>query len=364
VFDLPVKSSFLADAPTAPSDVIADRVDPATDADWDGQVACHPDATIFHTAAWARVLSDVYGHRPCFLRIRRADELLAMVPMMEVRSPFTGARGVCMPFADFCNPLMFGACDFDDILPPLHSVGRGRNWKHIEIRGGVHHGAAFPVQTAFYQHVLDLRGGETSVFNHLGGSVRRAIEKAGRSGLNATVTSDWPAMKSFFHLHTATRRKHGLPPQPITFFKAIHEKIISAGNGFLVLVSDAKRSVAAGLFFKQGKQALFKAGASDYEYLPNRVNNLALWEGIRMLIRSGAERVSFGRTDLAHEGLRRFKRGWGGREQTVAYRRFDPFREEPVCGRDSIGGIHRAIFRRMPLSVNRMMGAILYPHLD
>ena len=82
-------------------------VDPTSDPDWDALVASHPDASFFHRAAWAKVLSKTYGHKPISLLLSKDAEPVALVPLLEVDSPFTGRRGVCLPFTDLCDPLFF-----------------------------------------------------------------------------------------------------------------------------------------------------------------------------------------------------------------------------------------------------------------
>lgn len=77
---------------------------PISDPDWDRLAVSHPDASFFHSAAWAEVLSKTYGHEPLYLRCFERDKLVGLVPIMEVRSPLTGRRGVCLPFTDFAVP--------------------------------------------------------------------------------------------------------------------------------------------------------------------------------------------------------------------------------------------------------------------
>ena len=89
-------------------------VDPTRDPDWDGLVASHPGSNFFHSAAWAKVLCRTYGHKPISLLLSRNGEPVALVPLLEVSSPLTGRRGVCLPFTDFCDPLFFGGCDSGD----------------------------------------------------------------------------------------------------------------------------------------------------------------------------------------------------------------------------------------------------------
>ena len=83
-------------------------IDPLSGSGWDDLLSTHPDTTIFHTSAWARVLARTYGHQPFYLHFTRSGRSAALLPLMEVASRFTGSRGVCLPFSDFCAPLLFG----------------------------------------------------------------------------------------------------------------------------------------------------------------------------------------------------------------------------------------------------------------
>ena len=64
-------------------------MNPLVDSEWDDAISTHPDATIFHSTAWARVLVDTYGHRPCYVQVSLNGSLLALVPMMEVQTVLT-----------------------------------------------------------------------------------------------------------------------------------------------------------------------------------------------------------------------------------------------------------------------------------
>src|SRR5204863_5360548 len=84
-----------------------DVLEPAEASEWDGLVHRHPNATVFHTAAWARVVRDTYGHLPLYLYFHSAGHPVALIPLIEVLSPLTGRRAVCVPFSDACGPLLF-----------------------------------------------------------------------------------------------------------------------------------------------------------------------------------------------------------------------------------------------------------------
>ena len=122
------------------SDLHAATVDPLENGEWDSLLPPFPDATAFHTSAWARVLARTYGHKPLYLRFDRAGQPVALVPLMEVRSALTGRRGVCLPFTDCCAPLIDDSRFEDAIAAKLIEIAADRNWKYAELRGNARNG--------------------------------------------------------------------------------------------------------------------------------------------------------------------------------------------------------------------------------
>ena len=141
-------------------------LDPVNNPGWDHVVALHRDAGCFHTSAWAKVLQQTYNHQPFYLQFSRGRRLAALIPLMEVRSPFTGRRGVCLPFSDACEPLIFDPEAVDLVRDRLVRFAQERRWKHLEIRGGKWFQPASSSVAKFYGHTLDLR---------------RRVEESGRS---------------------------------------------------------------------------------------------------------------------------------------------------------------------------------------
>jgi Acetyltransferase (GNAT) domain len=336
--------------------------DPVHNPGWDHLVALHRDAGCFHTSAWAKVLHQTYSHHPFYLRFSRGRRLAALIPLMEVRSPFTGRRGVCLPFSDSCEPLIFDPDAVDLVRDRVVTFARERRWKHVEIRGGKSFQPASSSAAKFYGHTLDLRRRVDELADRFDSSVHRAIRKAKRSGVDALIVRNRQAVSDFYQLHVQTRRRHGVPPQPASFFLNIHEHIIRPGLGFIVLARYRSRFIAAAVFFHYGKTALYKYGASDNRFQEFRANNLVMWQGIQFLARQGAERLHFGRTDCENDGLRRFKLSWGTQEEALNYFRVDRSGREHAARHDS--AFHKRIFSRLPLAFNRLAGSMIYPHLD
>ncbi|CAN5524028.1 hypothetical protein BH20VER1_BH20VER1_11000 [soil metagenome] len=345
-------------------------VDPLAGNHWDTQIRGHRDATVFHTSSWARVLTRTYGHQPSYLQLHQGDETVALLPLMEVSSWLTGRRGVCLPFSDECPPLIFSELKVPLIAGKLKEFAAARKWKWCELRGGlgatVAHGRKVAEQEpTFYGHELDLTGGIELLRKGCDDAVHRGVRRAEKHGLRAEVEISLGAMKEFYRLHCLTRQRHGAPPQPWRFFLHIFEEIIAAGLGFIVTVQRGGSYLAGAVFFCRGDRALYKYGASEKEAQSYRPNNLCFWRALEHLTHLGYHTLQFGRTAPANHGLRRFKRGWGAAEYPIIYHRLSsaPAPSHPAGPSRN----HRSaeeLFRHLPLTLNRLAGSVLYPHLD
>ena len=299
-----------------------DLVDPICEPTWDDLALSHPERTFFHSSAWAKVLSKTYGHKALYLRCSIQGELAALIPVMEVRSPITGCRGVGLPFTDFCGPFLFGQAGADCVIDALSQLAKRRKWKYFEIREGrILRRSATPSVT-FYGHTLNLRGDMKDCLLRLSSSCRRAIRKAEASDLEVGLSRTFKSMEAFYELHVQTRKRHGVPPQPKSFFD-IDEEVIRRDLGFVVVATYHGRSVAAAIYFHIGARAVYKFGASDKSFQEMRGNNLVMWKAIAFLVKNQFETLHLGRTSLINDGLRRFKLSWGATEERLDYFKFN-----------------------------------------
>jgi lipid II:glycine glycyltransferase (peptidoglycan interpeptide bridge formation enzyme) len=242
--------------------------------------------------------------------------------------------------------------------------GRQRKWKYLECRSASDGWVGASPSLAFHGHVIDLTSGADDLFKRLDSPVRRGIRKAEAAGLQVDFSSSLEAVRNFYSLHCRTRRRHGLPPQPFRFFRNIQHHVLDTGQGFVATARLKEQPLAAGVFFSQGGQALYKFGASDYAFQELRPNNLMMWAGMRQCAARGASALHLGRTSLGSEGLRRFKLSLGAAEEAVRYCKYDFAAEKFVTDTDRAEGWFNQVFRRLPSPVLRLAGEILYPNLS
>jgi hypothetical protein len=338
-------------------------VDPLTYPNWNDCLLAASPASIFHTTNWLRVLQESYGYRPYYFACFHAKQLTVILPYMEVHSWLTGIRGVSLPFADYCEPIIAVNTVPSELLAHVSMTAQQRQWTCLEMRGG---DALFPgvsPYTSYARHSLALGGNEEEIFARLRSNYRAKIKKACQHGLTVTRRCSPEAMAEYYRLHCLTRKRHGLPPQPAYFFKKIQEHIIAQHFGFVMLVAHQGRNIAGAIFFTFGSQAMYKFGASDIKYQYLYPNYLLFWHVIQWLCNNDYKELCFGRTSQSQNGLIQFKDGWDTRKSHINYYRYNikttSFVQSANCQVES--GYN--ICKKLPIPLLKLVGSVLYKHM-
>ena len=337
-------------------------INPLKDQSWDDYVNSSHFSSVFHSKQWAKVLNSTYGYHPIYFSQIENSEIKCALPLMEVSSIFTGKRGVSLPFTDECHPILENGHSLNPLLDRLYAYGQKRRWRHIEFRGGEPIFDSQPPAAIYYTHTLSLKNKVEDIFSSFKSNTKRNIKKAQKIGLHISVCNSRSGMLEFRNLNEVTRKHHGLPPQPSSFFKQIYEHIISRNTGNLFMAFYDNRPISGAIFLHHKDQVVYKYGASSRHYLHLRPNNMVMWEAIKWYSENHYKEFSFGRTELENIGLRRFKRGWGTKETKLKYYKYDLknkcFIRPPTRLKTSYN-----FFGRMPLPVLRIIGNLVYRHV-
>ena len=339
-------------------------INPFEQSNWDEMVEAHPAGSIFHTTMWARVLEEAYGYRPVYFAVVENGALRALLPMMEINSLLTGKRGVSLPFSDYADPFGEDEEQYRSLVEKAVRYGRDAGWKTVEIRGGMKPWMDSPPSVEFLGHKLDLTRPEKDIYDSFRKNMKRNISRSLKEGVSVEISNSAESMEEYYKLHCITRQGHGIPPQPIKFFRKIREHVLQGNRGFVVLSKFQGNIVAGAVYFHYGKKAIYKYGASNPDGKESRANNLVMWEAIRWYQQNGFEEFCFGRTEQENEGLREYKSGYGTTEFLLPYYKLD-ISGNRVVKIDSGGVVGRlqTYYSKVPIPVSRIIGTCLYRHI-
>jgi hypothetical protein len=337
-------------------------IDPTETRDWDSLLLRTEKTDFFHSSGWAKVLKESYRYKPLYFTSSENGRLHLSLPLMEVHSLLTGKRGISLPFADQCIPFSLDRQILHKAVNMCIDYGRRAGWRYIEWRANSYHDNNVPSWADYYKHEISLSGSEALLFARLIPSNRRNINKAIRAGLYIERSSSWDAVNSFYILNSLTRKRHGLPPQPLRFFKMVFEHIISVGHGLVISASYKNKIIASSIYFHFGKQALYKYGASETGSLHLRPNNLIMWEAIKWYRDHKFETISLGRTEMDNPGLLRYKQSWGAKESRLRYYRYDCKGSSFLANMPG-KAFYKKILSRTPMGLLRVIGRLIYRHV-
>ena len=330
---------------------------------WDQLLLCHKDHCFFHSSAWAKVLHEAYGYQPLYFTAFSGNEIKLLVPIMIVSSFLTGCRGVSLPFTDMCPVIISDDYEPDDILDFLINYGKQFNWKYLELRTGKYSNHHMCMPTEYFGHVLPLKENQGAIFSGFRDSTKRNIKKATNEGVKVHISNTLDAVREFYRLNCITRKRHGLPPQPYSFFEKIHDNIISQDNGIIILALHNNQAIGGAVFFHFGNKAIFKYGASDYAFQNLRANNLVIWAAIQYYINKKFESLDMGRTSTDNNGLIQFKKGWGVQQKKLYYHKIYLSNHTSATNSTWLNFATQKMISNLPIPLLKLIGKFTYKHI-
>lgn len=301
------------------------ELDPLSDSRWPALVTAHAQASVFHTGAWLSALKTTYGYRPLVLTTSPPGAPLTDgIAFCEVRSWLTGSRLVSLPFSDHCEPLMSDPEALGAILKhALRGVEQGR-YKRMEVRPHSAPGdevRRFQLKGGAVLHRLDLTAPADQIFRRFHKDcIQRKIRRAGRENLVYEEGSSEAQLNDFYRLMTMTRRRHGLPPQPLQWFRAL---IAAFGPSLKVRIARKDGVAVASIVTISHRQTMvYKYGCSDDRANKYGGTPMLFWEAIQEAKAHGQNEFDMGRSDLEDPGLSVFKEHWGSVPAPLTYWRY------------------------------------------
>jgi len=344
-------------------------IDPTRDERWEQFLQAHPDASLFHSSAWLKALYTTYGFQPLLLTTAGPSEPITNgTPFCRIHSWMTGSRLVSVPFSDHCQPLS----------DPQEAVGatseflsRLLEWEHcnhVELRP-IGADVSWLRQTGFAQsatfihHTLDLRPPLSVLLDRMHKSCfQRKIRRAERECLTYAEGSSDELLQQFYSLQIVTRRRHGVPPPPMTWFRNLRHFL---GDTFKIGVASRNgRPIASIVTVRYKGTLVYKYGGSDIAFHQFGSMPFLFWETIQRAKTAGAAQLDLGRSDVCQAGLIAFKDHMGATATPIKYYRYP----ESAANRSRLGAFMQrpeisAVSARLPSILFRAASNILYRHM-
>ena len=302
------------------------RLDPLTDARWEAFLQGHPQASVFHTSGWLQALSKTYGFVPIVITTSPPEsDLRNGLACCSTNSWLSGRRLVSLPFSDHCAPLVDNPQILRTLMDYLRQCVIQKEWELAELRfpesSVLEEPSCFETDKTFVFHKLTLHPSLDDLFAVFHKDcIQRKLSRAAREELAYEEGVSESLLNRFYDLVLLTRRRQGLPPQPVVWFRNL---IACLGDKAKIRLASKNGSPIAGILTLRYKKSLvYKYGCSDQACSNLGGTQFLFWKAIQEAKSADLDEFDMGRSDSTNAGLILFKDRWGATRSTLAYLRY------------------------------------------
>ena len=351
----------LADLQAARAAALTVRLFRDSDRDrWERFVFACPEATFFHRIGWREIYEDVFRHRTHYLLAERGDQVVGVLPLVQLKSWLFGHSLVSLPFAVYGG---VAAAD-PEAKQALHrlavDLGRELGVEHLELRNVASAEPQWPRQeiyVTFRKTLLpEVEANMLAIPRKQRAMVRKGIQRELRSEVDADTNR-------FFALYADNQHRHGTPPQSKRYFQAL-KRVFGDDCELLTVLSPQGEAVSGVLSFYFRDEVLPYYAGDLTAARDLAANDFKYWELMRRACERGLRVFDYGRSKR-ETGSYDFKKNWGFEPAPLHYE-YQLFKRDTVPQNNPSNPKYQKaieLWRRLPRGVVNAVGPMLARHL-
>jgi hypothetical protein len=317
-------------------------------------------ATIYHTPYWKKILEETFNYKPYYLFSQdETGKVIGLLPLFYINSKLTGKKLCSLPLSHQCG-YIGSEVAFQDIINRSIELGNELCVDHFEIRSPVDY-SDFHVKNDYSTYVLELTQPQDTWKRLDKGSVRWAIRKSQKNGVNVTTTEARDDVKKFYELNCITKKELGVPCHSLKLFKDLLS--FSRSHARLYIAKYGTEIIGGGIMLYFKNDVIYGYGAADPGSLKLYPYNAFIWKSIEDSCSAGYKSYDFGRASYANGGLIDFKKRWGTVERRLFYSYYKHGKDSLANDRNSIKyKAATGLIKNIPLPVYKKFSDVVFEH--
>jgi FemAB-related protein (PEP-CTERM system-associated) len=186
---------------------------------WDEYVKTHPEGTFFHLSGWKTVIENSFSHQCYFLIAKRSEEVIGVLPLVEIKSRLFGHALVSTPFCVYGGVI----ADDQEIQSALEkeavAIAEDLAVDHLELRYKTEQSNDFILKQAHSTFGCEIAKDHEQILANVKKKQRAVIRGSFKNELTHSVTQN---INEFYDLLSQSYRNLGTP----IFTKRYFENLI------------------------------------------------------------------------------------------------------------------------------------------
>lgn len=318
----------------------------------------HADATPFHRPAWLTAVARGSGNAAFVLGLEQDGTLLAVLPMVAVRSPLFGSALVSSGFGVAGGILAACPSAVEPLFAAAEQQAVLRSCPTIELRGG-----RLPVERTGWSvkrdshcgYIADLASSDEAQLAWVPRKQRAEVRKSLAADLTVSVGRSAADRKAHYAVYSESVRNLGTPVFPARLFAEVLEAF--GDDADILTVHHRGRPVASVLSLYHRGTVMPYWGGGTQAARRLRANDRMYFELMLHARRRGCSRFDFGRSKT-NSGAGDFKKNWGFESTPLDYACWTA---PGAAARDADPTSNRhaariALWKKLPLPVANLLG--------
>ncbi|MDO6425483.1 FemAB family PEP-CTERM system-associated protein [Thalassotalea sp. 1_MG-2023] len=328
---------------------------------WDNYVRTHKQGSFFHLSGWMSVISKSFGHSCYYIMAEDGDQVLGVLPLVEVKSALFGHALISTPFCVYGGAI----ADNDDVVRELEShaktLSESLEVDYLELRYRHAQNNGLLLKQVHSTFGCELAEDSEQILAKVKKKQRAVIRHSLKNELKHQVTHD---VEQFYQLLSESYRNLGTP----IFSKQYFENLMNefSQNADILVVNDAEGNPSNAVmnfyfndqvlpYYGGGNSASRAIKSADYMYY--QVMCHAKEE-------KGSQWYDFGRSK--HDsGPYKYKKNWGMEPEPLHYYyHLVNAKELPnLSPNNPKYKLFINLWQKLPLKVSQFLGPFLSKYL-
>jgi FemAB-related protein (PEP-CTERM system-associated) len=346
----PADSAMLLDQPLP----AVRGLEPRDEAAWEAFVFRDDSTTFFHRAGWRRVIENSLGHRAHYRCAWRGDQLVGILPLIEIKSRLFGHALISLAFGVAGGIAATDSAAVAALAEDAAGLGETLGVDFVELRHDVARDIPWLAKPDLYFGFRRTLGQDES-------ANLKAIPRKKRADLRKAIDNKNLVVdvgvdsQIFYRIYAESLRNLGTPVLPRGFYAAIAEEFGNAVELSTISGPDGPVAALMTYFFKDVAMPYY--GGATPAARPLHAYDLQYWRLMGRAVERGCKIFDFGRSKRG-TGAFDYKTYWGFEPSPLHYQ-FHLVRRQSLPEINPLNPKYRLMvdtWKKLPLAVANTLG--------
>lgn len=323
---------------------------------WDAFVDSCPEATFFHRAKWRTVIERTFGHRTHYALAKRANDIVGILPLVEVRSALFGHALISNGFSVGGGPAVIADPARKKLNGFAEELLRRTGADYLEYRCPAAENPAWKSRNDLYATFSGaLPADEAERLKKIPRKQRAVVRKAIDSGLTYNIDH---TIQRFYDLYSVSVRNLGTPVFPRSYFQCLADEFGDACDILTVCAGGTPVASVMSFYFRDQVLPFYAGSLPEARRLG--ANDFMYWRLMGHAAAKGCRVFDFGRSKVG-TGSYEFKKNWGFVAQPLTHQ----FLTRPGVAMPNINPLNTkyklmiSIWKHLPIPIANILGPLV-----